>query len=107
VLNCPALNTALVEEALADKFFQVLSTASTMDGLVPFTVVIRTIFFRSEECRVVLDRLRALYPWLVLGGLKTLLIGRLSRVKCFSILKAWSGFDERTENVCLLYAGCP
>ena len=40
---------------LADKFFKVLSETSVVDGLVPFTVMVRTIFFRSGECGVVLD----------------------------------------------------
>ena len=40
-----------------------------MNGLVPLTVIVRTIFFRSGECGVILDRLRAVYPPLVLDGI--------------------------------------
>ena len=56
----------LFEKALADKFFQVLLEASTVDDLVP----LRTIFFRSGECRIVLDWLRALYPRLILDDVE-------------------------------------
>jgi len=35
-----------------------------MDSLVFFTVVIRTVFFYSGECKIVSNQLRALYPQL-------------------------------------------
>ena len=33
-------------------------------------VIIRTVFFRSGECRIVLDQLRALNPRLVFDGIE-------------------------------------
>ena len=47
-----------------------------MDRLVSLTVVIRTVFFRSEECWVVLDWLRALYPRLVLDVIENFIDGK-------------------------------
>ena len=41
-----------------------------MDSLVSLTVIVRTVFFRYGECRVVTDQLQALYPWLVLDCIK-------------------------------------
>ena len=41
-----------------------------MDGLMSLTVVVSIVFFRSGECRVVLDRLRMPYPRLVLDGIE-------------------------------------
>ena len=35
-----------------------------MDSLVFFTVVIRTVFFCSGECKIVSNQLRAFYPQL-------------------------------------------
>ena len=60
---------------MADKFFQVLSQTSVVDGLVPLTVIVRTVFFHSEKCKVVLDWLRALYPRLVLDGVENFVDG--------------------------------
>jgi len=59
----------LFEKVLADKFFQVLPEAYAVNGLVPLTVMVRTIFFRSGEYVIILDRLRAIYPRLVLDGI--------------------------------------
>ena len=50
-----------------------------MDGLVPFTVMIRTIFFRSEKYGVVLDWLWALNPRLVLDGVEDFIDGEHRR----------------------------
>jgi len=73
-----------------------------MDSLVFFTVVIRTVFFRSGEGKIISNQLWALNPQLVLDGIEDFIDRSLNRVKCSSILKAWSGFGERTENTCVL-----
>ena len=85
-----------------DKFFQVPTENSTVDGLVSFTFVEGTILFRSEEYRVVLDRLRAPYPWLVLDGIEDLIDWEPQRGE-----EAQSGSRERIKNACFLKAGCP
>jgi len=41
-----------------------------VDGIVSLIIVVRTVFFRSEERRVVLDQLRLLYLQLVLNGIE-------------------------------------
>ena len=71
----PGGNDVLFEEDLADKFFQILSEASAMDGLVPLTVMVRIIFFHSVEHRIILDWLWAPYPWLVLDGVEDFIDG--------------------------------
>jgi len=48
----------LFEEILADRFFHVPPEALVVDSLVFFSIVIRSIFFCSGECRVILDRPR-------------------------------------------------
>jgi len=65
---CPGVKDMLFEEALTDKFFQILLEASAVDSLV--SVMVRTAFFHFGECGVVLDRLRMLYPRLVLDGIE-------------------------------------
>ena len=65
----------LFKKALAYKFFQVFSKASIVDGLVSLTVMVRTIFFHPGKCRVVLDKLRALYPWLIHDGIEDFIDG--------------------------------
>ena len=61
-----------------------------MDGLVYLTDVVRTIIFRSEKCKVMLDQLRSLtHDWFLM---KILLMGSLNGVKCCFSLKARSGF---------------
>ena len=60
----------LFKKALAYQFFQIFSKASVVDGLVSLTVMVRTIFFHPVKCRVVLNRLRAFYPWLILNGIE-------------------------------------
>ena len=54
--GCPEDKNTLFEEALADRFSQVLPEASAVDGQVPLTVMVRTIFFRSEECGIFSER---------------------------------------------------
>ena len=71
------------EEALTDKLFQVLSEISAVDGLVPMSIVVRTVFFCSRECGVVLDRFWTSDSWLVLDGVEELIDGSLSGMKCF------------------------
>ena len=46
----------LSEEALSDKFFQVLPEASAVGGLVSLTVMVRAMSLCSRKCKVVLDR---------------------------------------------------
>jgi len=41
-----------------------------VDGLVSLAIMVRTIFFYSWKCRVALDRLRVLYPRLILDDIK-------------------------------------
>ena len=79
-----------------------------MDGLVFLTVMVGTLPLCSEKCRVVFNRLRASYPWLVLDGTEeTSSMGSLSGVKCCFALKAQSGFRERIGNTCFLKVACP
>ena len=54
-----------------------------MDNLVPLVVVVRIVFFRFGECKVVLDRLQALYPQLVLDGVKDFIDGEPQRSVVF------------------------
>jgi len=86
--GCPEDKNTLFEEALADRFSQVLPEASAVDGLVPLTVMVRTIFFRSGECGVVLDRFRTLYPWVVLNGIKDFVDGESRRSEVLFHLEA-------------------
>jgi len=72
--KCHSSNV-LLEEVLANKFFQVPPEASEVGGLVSLTIVVRTIIFHFRKCRVVLDRLRAPYPWLVLDGIEDFIDG--------------------------------
>ena len=46
----PRGKDVLFEEALVNKFFQVLLETSTVVGLVSFTIMVETIFFRSRGC---------------------------------------------------------
>ena len=41
-----------------------------MGGLVSLTIMVRKVFFHFKACEVVLDWLRAPYPWLVLDGVE-------------------------------------
>jgi len=64
----------LFEKALADKFFQVLLEASAVDDLVPLIIMVRTIFFCSGECRVILGS-RLPHSRLVFYGIKDFVDG--------------------------------
>jgi len=77
--GCPRGEYVLFEEVLADKFFKVPPEASARGDLVSLTVVVRTIIFRSRKCMVVLDRLRASYPWLVLNSTEDFVDGEPQR----------------------------
>ena len=59
-----------LEEALADKYFQIFLEASALDDLVSLTVMVRTVCFRSGECRIVLDHVQPLYPRLVIDNIE-------------------------------------
>ena len=50
-------------------------------------VVVRRIFFRSGKCKVVLDRLWALYPWLVLDDIEDFVDGKSEWSKVFFYLE--------------------
>ena len=63
--GCLIGKNVLSEEVLEDKFFHIPPETSADSGLVPLTVVVRTVISRSEKCKVVLDLLRAPYSWLV------------------------------------------
>ena len=49
---------------------------SAVDGMLSLAAMVRIIFFHSGECMVVLDRLRALYPPLVLDGIEDFVDGK-------------------------------
>ena len=70
----PGSKDVFFEETLVDKF-QIFSGSSVAGSLVYLTVLVRTIFLHSGECRVVLDWLRALYPRLVLDGIEDFVYG--------------------------------
>ena len=70
IRGCPWGENVLLEETFGDKFFHVLLEGSAMDGLLPLTVIKKTIFFHFGENRVVSDQLWALNPWLVLDGVE-------------------------------------
>ena len=71
----PGVKTYSLRTPWQTSSFQVFPEVSVVDGLVSLTVVVRTVFFRSEDCRVVLDRLRALYPRLILNGIENFIDG--------------------------------
>ena len=60
IVGCFRGKDVLFEKALADKFFQVLLDVSAEDGLVPFKIMVKIIFFCSGECGVILDWPRVL-----------------------------------------------
>ena len=64
-----------------------------MGYLVSFTVMVRIVIFLSGKCRIVLDRLRASYPLLVLDGTEDSVAGEPQCVKFCSILKVRSGLS--------------
>ena len=66
-------------ETLADKFFHVSPETFIVGSLVSFTVMIRAIIFRSGNCSVMLDRLRAHYLRLVLDGTEDFVDGEPRR----------------------------
>jgi len=68
--------------------------------LCPFAVVIGTILFCSEKCRI--DWSRTPDQWLVFDEIADLINGSLNGVKYSVDLKVQSEFSERTESVCLL-----
>ena len=53
IRDCPMGKDILFE--VADKFFQIFLKASAMDGLMPLNIMVRTLFFHSRECGVVLN----------------------------------------------------
>jgi len=71
----PRGKSVLFEEALADKIFQISPEASAMGNRLSLTIMVETIIFHSGKYRVMLDQLRASYPWLVLDGTKDLIDG--------------------------------
>ena len=73
-----------------------------MDGLVPLTIMIKTVFFRFKEYKVVSDQLRALYPRLVLDDIENFVVGKHQRSGVFFHLEGLGRFGEKTGNTCLL-----
>ena len=71
--GCSEGKGVLFEEALTDKYFQVLPEVFAVDGLVSLTVMVRAVFFRFVECWVILDWLWAPDPRLVLDGIEDLI----------------------------------
>jgi len=100
--GCPRGKDVHFAEALADKFFQVFLEASIVDSLVSLTVGVRTIFFHSGECGVVLDRLRAFYLWLVLDSIKDFIDRESQWSEVLFHLEDMEWFRERTKNACFL-----
>ena len=47
----------------------------------PHRLMVRAVIFRSEKCRVMLDRFRVSYSWLVLDGIEDFVDGELQRGK--------------------------
>jgi len=50
-----------------------------VDGIVSFTVLVRTILFYSEKCRIIPNWSRAPNPRLVLDGIEDLVDGEPER----------------------------
>ena len=50
-----------------------------MDGLVPFTVMVRPVLFCSEKCRIIPDWSRTSDPRLVLDAIEDLVDGETKR----------------------------
>ena len=76
--GCLEGENVLFEEVLAGKFFQVASEALAVDGSMFLTVVIRTIYFCSRVCRIILDRPRAPHPRLVFDDIEDFVMRSLS-----------------------------
>jgi len=70
--NCFGSEDILFEEVLLDELFQIPSEGPTMVDLVPFAVMVATVFFRPEKQGIVLNWSRASYPWLVFDGIENL-----------------------------------
>ena len=92
----------LFKEALWDRFLQVVLEVSIVDGLVPLTVMVRKYSLTLESVGSYWIGFRHLTHGWSLMSLKSSLTGSLRGVKCCSILKAWGGISERTDNACLL-----
>ena len=71
----------LFEKALVDKFFQIFSEASAVNGLVSLTVVVRTVFFSSGSVGLYWIDLRCFTHGWSLMSLKASLKGSLNGVK--------------------------
>ena len=52
-----------------------------MGGLVSLAIMVRTMIFRSAKCRVMFDRLRVSYPWLVFDDIEDFVDGEPQWVK--------------------------
>ena len=58
-----------------DKFFKVPPEVFAVDSLMSLAVLVRTVIFRFRKYKIVLDRLPASYPLLVLDGTEDLING--------------------------------
>jgi len=82
------------EEALAEKFFQIPLKGSTLGDLVSFTVVVRTVIFRSRKRGIYwIDFGHLTHGWSLMA-MKNSLMESHNGAKCFFTLKAQSGFRE-------------
>ena len=81
MLGCPDPEAAsgVRTYSLTDELFQVPSETPIMDGLVPFTVVIRAILFCSGIRGIVLDGSRTPDSGLILDGVEDFVDGELER----------------------------
>ena len=89
---------------MIDKFFQVPLKTSVVGGLVSFTIVIRIVVFRSGECKVVLDLLRASYLRLVLDDSEDVVDREPQRSEVFFHFENLE-WIRRDSQECLLLEG--
>ena len=66
-----------------DKLLQVPSKGPTIDGLVPFAVVIGTVFLRTRKREIVLDWFQASNSGLVFNGVEDLVDRELQQSEVF------------------------
>jgi len=92
---------------LIDKFFQVPLKTSVVGGLVSFTIVIRIVVFRSRECKVVLDLLRASYLRLVLDDSEDVVDREPQRSEVFFHFEHLEWIRRDSRECLLLEGGLP
>ena len=96
--SCFRSQDVFFEEAQADDLFQIFPGASTVDSLVPLTIVVRAVFFYSEEFGIVLDQFRTSDSWFILNDVEHLIDGEPQR----SEVLCWI-FGEGTTSSVMLF----